>query len=790
VQRLRFCLWGQSVGLVPNPSSGLQRRYDLALDQPDVRPNVERILLNIKTLLDDASQVDEKYRGQSETSQEHSTHISNSRGLDIFKAQFERFKGRVRKHQQNTSPWKVAQWAVHDAKKFEDIINRLEKFVDGLEAITKSLQSLTDLHTRLKEEVEDISDTRDLKLLRDASSSHRSSSHSLSDSSSRSFIKGIAESILEQQTLASGSTGHGTSFVTANADRSTIHNSLRSGYMGLPGAYPDSLESKSLHSSTQISNKERSSGNQAPDRLQRANEKVKGKNFGLSSTNDAIGDSLPELKATARENLQPLDVPQNQRLLRDLLIKSEPRKPLSFAAGDTNYGQNLSSIKMKDEESWLGHSGGLIVHAESSSSAAKRMFLELRDIRTSKVPFISAAPLGDSLEKVLASIEGPPETPYEGGIFWITVRLPRDPRNPPLLRFQTKIYHPNISPQGHICADYQQRWNPKDIDDSKNFWYCRRRGDITWSLGALLTALCGLLAAPDVDDPLVPDIAQTYVKDHEAYWQAAKTYTKRYALPQRPNESDLVFLEDLEETGASLYKPPPPKPKRADTISIQPSSNSEYDEPYPDSELRYKVSTLLNSQEHNIEVPRMLPIKASLSHPSEREVQFDDRIYPPPPPSPPRQIVQEKWNKPIPEEVRQLFFPIDADRPMNLEQPLEVLDPYAVLKVPHDATLDDILREYGRLFLQNHPDNVEDVEVKLLREQNLSKLQAACDLLTCKVWRKEYDSTVGHRTKILSLYRNSLVQFFFTSAPSTKVEPAGMSTTTLSSSHEEVLRKK
>ena len=72
------------------------------------------------------------------------------------------------------------------------------------------------------------------------------------------------------------------------------------------------------------------------------------------------------------------------------------------------------------------------------------MSLELRDIRTSKVPFISAAPLGDSLEKVLASIEGPPETPYEGGIFWIAVRLARNPFNPPLLRFQTKIYHPNI----------------------------------------------------------------------------------------------------------------------------------------------------------------------------------------------------------------------------------------------------------------------------------------------------------------------------------------------------------
>ncbi len=134
------------------------------------------------------------------------------------------------------------------------------------------------------------------------------------------------------------------------------------------------------------------------------------------------------------------------------------------------------------------------------------MFLDLRNIRLSNVPFISAAPLEDSLDKVLASIEGPPETPYEGGIFFITVKLSQDPQKAPLMRFQTKVYHTNISPQGHICADYEQRWNPKlsrgsrssPVEHKSNLWYYRKTGEILWFLGALLTALCGLLAAPDV----------------------------------------------------------------------------------------------------------------------------------------------------------------------------------------------------------------------------------------------------------------------------------------------------
>lgn len=96
-----------------------------------------------------------------------------------------------------------------------------------------------------------------------------------------------------------------------------------------------------------------------------------------------------------------------------------------------------------------------LTQASLGSSAAKRMFFELRNIKEGKVPFVTAAPVGDSLTKVLASIEGPPETPYEGGIFWITIALPEEnPQMPLLMRFQTKVYHPNISPQGHICADY------------------------------------------------------------------------------------------------------------------------------------------------------------------------------------------------------------------------------------------------------------------------------------------------------------------------------------------------
>lgn len=553
------------MGLIPNPSSGLKRQYDKALDQPDIRPNIERILFNIKTLLDNASKVDKQYGEELIPSLE----LCVSKGQDIFKGTFERFRGRVQKHQQDASPRKVARWAIHDANKFEDTINRLEKFVDGLENITKSLKSLTDLHAQLQEEVEEISDAQSLKLLRSASS--RCSSYVLSGSSSRRLITDVAESVLEQQSLATQSTGNRDSFVTASGSRDKVQESLKSGDIRIPGTWPDSLESRSRLSSPQMFNDQHPPANRTVQHLM--NTKAKGKRkreeFATKHLNDVIDQEVILDQKNISDDWQTEDIPQNQRLLRGLIESSEPRKPLSFVAGDANYGQQLASIKKKDEEFWCQNSGRFVLHAEASPYATKRMFLELRDIRASKIPFISATPLDDRLDRVLCCIEGPPETPYEGGVFWITAQVPQDPQSPLLLRFQTKIYHPNISSQGHICANYHDMWHSAEADSSENTWCWRRKGDITWSLGALLTALCGLLAAPDVDDPLVPEIARTYLKDHEAYWKAAKLYTDRYAAQQRPEEDNLIFLDKTVASGAPVGHLTPPLSEPADTISIQ-----------------------------------------------------------------------------------------------------------------------------------------------------------------------------------------------------------------------------
>ncbi|CAN6485512.1 unnamed protein product [Victoria cruziana] len=121
---------------------------------------------------------------------------------------------------------------------------------------------------------------------------------------------------------------------------------------------------------------------------------------------------------------------------------------------------------------------------------------------------------GDDLTHLCGTIAGPLETPYEGGIFLIDIRLPAAyPFEPPKMQFVTKVWHPNISSQnGAICLDIlKDQWSP------------------ALTLKTALLSLQALLSSPQPDDPQDAVVAQQYLRDYSTFVGTARYWTETFA---------------------------------------------------------------------------------------------------------------------------------------------------------------------------------------------------------------------------------------------------------------------
>ncbi len=144
----------------------------------------------------------------------------------------------------------------------------------------------------------------------------------------------------------------------------------------------------------------------------------------------------------------------------------------------------------------------------------KRLQKELADIQKDPPANCSAGVDKDDMYIWTASIVGPPDSPYAGGIFKLVITFPHGyPFSPPKVRFTTRIYHPNISSDGYICLDIlKQQWSP------------------ALTVAKILLSICSLLDDPNPDDPLVPDIAREYKQSIEKYNATAREWTSKYAF--------------------------------------------------------------------------------------------------------------------------------------------------------------------------------------------------------------------------------------------------------------------
>lgn len=145
--------------------------------------------------------------------------------------------------------------------------------------------------------------------------------------------------------------------------------------------------------------------------------------------------------------------------------------------------------------------------------STKRIQREHLDFQKDAPENCSAGPRGENIYVWDAVIVGPEDSPYAGGLFKLEIHFSSEyPFKPPKVIFLSKIYHPNISYHGSICLDIlKDKWSP------------------ALTIAKVLLSISSLLTDPNPNDPLVPEIADVYIKNRDQYNANARAWTLQYA---------------------------------------------------------------------------------------------------------------------------------------------------------------------------------------------------------------------------------------------------------------------
>lgn len=112
------------------------------------------------------------------------------------------------------------------------------------------------------------------------------------------------------------------------------------------------------------------------------------------------------------------------------------------------------------------------------------------------------------------AIPGKKDTPWEGGLYRLTMQFKDDyPSTPPKCKFEPPLFHPNVYPSGTVCLSL--------LDEEKDW-----RPSIT--IKQILLGIQALLNEPNVKDPAQAEAYTIYCQNKAEYEKRVKQQAQRF----------------------------------------------------------------------------------------------------------------------------------------------------------------------------------------------------------------------------------------------------------------------
>ena len=120
------------------------------------------------------------------------------------------------------------------------------------------------------------------------------------------------------------------------------------------------------------------------------------------------------------------------------------------------------------------------------------------------------------------SIIGPRDTPYNGGLFYLTLKFPENyPSYPPKVTFDTPIYHINVASIGN---EYVSLGEPMPLS-------ILRRWRPDFKVRDIIISIYSLFYMNNIDCELSNVMTEEFKNNKPLYEEKIKYFTRKYANP-------------------------------------------------------------------------------------------------------------------------------------------------------------------------------------------------------------------------------------------------------------------